>query len=171
MVAAMPASPLAATVPATAPAHGLRFRAMTGADLDAVMAIEVEAYPFPWTRGNFLDSLACGYRLWVAETGTDSAPSLVGYGVVTVHLDEAELMNITVTVASQGQGWGRALLDQLMADARERHVRRMFLEVRPSNLPARALYQRAGFIEIGRRKGYYPAAVGREDALVLARDL
>ncbi len=149
----------------------LAFRPMTEADLDRVMAVEVDAYPFPWTRGNFADSLQCGYRMWVAEAVGDPTHALAGYGVVTITLDEAELMNIAVPVQRQGAGWGRMVLDHLMADAHAHKARRMFLEVRPSNLPARALYQRAGFIEIGRRKGYYPAAVGREDALVLARDL
>lgn len=149
----------------------LNFRPMSEADLDAVMAIELAAYPFPWTRGNFVDSLRSGYRMWVAEVAGDSSRQLIGYGVVIVTLDEAELMNIAVSVVHQGAGWGRMILDHLMADAKAQRARRMFLEVRPSNLPARALYQRVGFIEIGRRKGYYPAVDGREDALVLAREL
>lgn len=145
----------------------LEFEPMQPDDLDRVMVAETQIYPFPWTRGNFADSLVSGHRAWVAR----ARGQLVGYGVVTITLDEAQLLNISVVPERQGEGLGRQLIDHLMADARACRAARMFLEVRPSNRAGRALYERCGFLQVGLRKGYYPAADGREDALVMARDL
>lgn len=143
------------------------FRPMVADDLETVMAVEVVAYPFPWTRGNFADSLRSGYRAWVCE----DAGRMVAYGLVTVTLDEAQLLNITVSPELQGRGLGGNLLAHLMDDSRNAGARRMFLEVRPSNTGALALYQRSGFLRVGLRKAYYPAREGREDAIVMAREL
>ena len=145
----------------------LSCRPMQAADLDAVMLLEAAAYPFPWSRGNFADSLRAGYRAWVCE----EQELIIGYGLLTVILDEAQLLNITVAPRLHGRGLGGELLGYLLDDARSCNAERMFLEVRPSNQPALALYQRRGFIPVGRRKGYYPAAGGREDAIVMAREL
>lgn len=140
---------------------------MTGGDLDAVMRAENRIYPFPWTRGNFVDSLAAGYRAWILREGDD----MRGYGVVMPVLEEAQLLNISVIPERQGQGLGARLLDFFMMDALAQGALRMFLEVRPSNTTGRRLYERRGFVQIGRRRDYYPAHGGREDALVMARDL
>jgi [ribosomal protein S18]-alanine N-acetyltransferase len=145
-------------------------RAMTTDDLSAVSRIESQVYPFPWTRGNFADSLAAGYDSWVFETVPDRA--LLGYAVIMWLPDEVHLLNISVATAWQGQGRGTAMLDWLMADAAARRARSMMLEVRPSNDRALQLYERKGFRRIGIRRRYYPAAGDtREDAIVMVRRL
>lgn len=147
------------------PAAALRVRQMQAEDLEAVLAIELVVYPFPWTRGNFADSLASGYDAWVFE---DARGALVGYAVLMWLPDEVHLLNVSVAAAFQGQGHGRAILGWLCEDAAARGALSMLLEVRPSNAPARALYESTGFRLIGVRKRYYPAANGeREDALVM----
>lgn len=141
----------------------ISFRPMTEADLDAVLKIEYAAFSHPWTRGIFADGLK-SYECWVMFEGTQQ----VGHGVIQIILDEAHLLNITIKPESQGCGLGLRLLEHLMARANELGARECFLEVRESNQSAYRLYERFGFNEIGRRRGYYPAVGGREDALVMA---
>lgn len=139
-------------------------RPMTSGDLAAVLAIEARAHSFPWSRGNFEDGLCSGYYMVVLEQGT----GIAGYGVVQVILDEGHLLNITIDPALHGHGLGRHLLLHLLDYARS-HTDTLFLEVRPSNQRAIALYQTSGFNEIGLRRNYYPARNGgREDALLMA---
>ena len=145
----------------------LRYRAMTADDLDAVAVAERRIYAFPWTRGNFADSLAAGHDAWLAQEDG----KMTGYAVMMQVLDEAHLLNITVLPELQRGGRGSALLMHLCDQARARAITRMLLEVRPGNLGGQALYRRHGFAEIGRRRDYYPAHQGREDAIVMARDL
>lgn len=140
-------------------------RAMTLADVDAVVAVEALAYEFPWTRGNFVDSLAAGYEAWVLEDGG----ALVGYYVAMVGVDEMHLLNVTVAPALQRHGLGRRLLDELDARCRVLALPIVWLEVRASNERAISVYLRRGFAPVGRRRGYYPAAQGREDAIVMNR--
>jgi len=144
-----------------------RLRPMREADLDAVLAIEVRAYPFPWTRGIFRDCLNADYPAWVLER--DGA--LLGYGVMSIAAGEAHVLNVCAAPEVQGQGHGRRLLRTLLQLARGRGVERVYLEVRPSNPAAIALYDSEGFNEIGRRPRYYPAKDGREDAIVMAMEL
>lgn len=144
----------------------LRRVPMTVARLDDVVALEQEAYAFPWSRGNFVDSLAAGYR---AELLLDAAGGVVGYCVAMPGVDEMHLLNVTVRPALQGRGHGRALLDSLVAASRARGARQVWLEVRESNVRARQLYERYGFVRAGVRRGYYPAPLGRrEDAIVMS---
>ncbi|MFN3587001.1 MAG: ribosomal protein S18-alanine N-acetyltransferase [Moraxellaceae bacterium] len=139
-------------------------RALTAGDLPAVLAIDTRAHVFPWTAGILADALASGYYMVVMAEGA----AILGYGVVQVILDEGHLLNITIDPAQQGRGLGRRLLAHLVDYARQ-HTDTLFLEVRPSNTAAVALYQSAGFNEIGLRRHYYPAAGGgREDALLMA---
>jgi len=140
---------------------------MATADLDGVAGLETGLQVFPWSRGNFADSLHAGYSAWVARLGGE----LVGFSVVMRVLDEAHLLNIGVAAKFQGQGHGARLLRQAMALARDAGCQRMFLEVRPSNARAVELYRHFGFRQIGLRRDYYPAALGREDALVFEKDL
>ena len=140
---------------------------MRADDLDAVMAIELRAYPFPWTRGIFEDCLRAAYPSWVLVDGD----AITGYGVLSVAASEAHVLNICVDPRLQGRGHGRRLLHALQHLARGRGAQRLFLEVRPSNRGALALYQAEGFNEIGRRPRYYPAHSGREDAIVMAMEL
>ncbi|MCY1344640.1 Ribosomal-protein-alanine acetyltransferase [compost metagenome] len=139
------------------------FRPMTEADLDAVLKIEFAAFSHPWTRGIFTDSLK-SYDCWLMFEGAQQ----VGHGVINVIVGEAHLLNITVKPESQGRGLGLRLLEHLMERARELQAGECFLEVRASNQSAYRLYERYGFNEIGRRRDYYPAVGGREDALVMA---
>lgn len=129
------------------------------------MAIELEAYPFPWSRGNFADSLQSGYHARVLRSVSSE---LLGYFLMMYVVDEAHLLNITVAPRLHGRGVGHWLLDQARQQAKEAGMESMLLEVRPSNLRALHVYQRYGFAQIGRRKQYYPAANnGREDAIVM----
>ena len=141
----------------------LAFRPMLASDIPWVTAREQELHLTPWSAGNFGDSLEAGYSCWLATDAWEP----VGYAVLLVVVDEAHLLNITVAGTHQRQGVGRALLNFLFNRARLAGAAQMFLEVRPSNEPAQALYRQTGFEFIGRRKGYYPAAEGREDALVM----
>lgn len=142
-------------------------RPMRDSDLDAVMAIEQRAYPFPWTRGIFRDCLKAEYPAWVLiEHGL-----VIGYGILSVAADEAHVLNVCVAPERQGRGLGRGLLRALVKTSRDQRAGRIFLEVRPSNLGAIRLYHSEGFNEIGRRPRYYPARDGREDALVMAMEL
>lgn len=149
-------------------ADAVSMRPMREIDLDAVMAVELRAYPFPWTRGIFRDCLRAGHSAWVlVERGC----GLIGYGVVSVAAEEAHLLNLCMAPNRQGRGHGRRLLRSLLQQARARGARRLFLEVRPSNRHALALYRDEGFDDIGRRPRYYPAHAGREDAIVMAIEL
>jgi len=142
-------------------------RPMRETDLDAVLAIERRAYAFPWTHGIFRDCLVANYPAWVLM----QEGGVIGYGVLSIAGDEAHVLNLCTAPEAQGCGHGRRMLRTLLQVARGRGAHRVFLEVRPSNAPAIALYQDEGFNEIGRRPRYYPAKDGREDALVMAIEL
>lgn len=143
-----------------------RMRRMTMADLPAVRAIEKKNYPFPWDDDIFEDCLKSGYSCWVCE----ELDRVLGYCLLSIAAGEAHILNISVDPAEQKQGIGRKMLKHLLDEARGR-AETVFLEVRPSNPIAIALYEDMGFNEIGIRKNYYPAANGREDAIMLALQL
>ena len=145
----------------------LHFRPMLAADLEEIMAIERRSYPFPWTRLIFNDCLRAGYCCWVCER----QGVLEGYGVASIAAGESHLLNLCVRPESLQQGIGRKLLMHLISLARRHNAEVMFLEVRPTNRVARALYESMGFNELGSRREYYPADHGREDALIMARVL
>lgn len=140
-----------------------QFVPMQEEDLDWVAAREREIYPFPWSPNNFRDALRAGYSAWLMRDGAEA----IGYGIVMQVLDEAHLLNISVLPTCQRQGHGEKLLGFLKDLAQRHGANQMFLEVRASNALATRFYQRRGFSQIGLRKGYYPAAGGREDALVM----
>jgi ribosomal-protein-alanine N-acetyltransferase len=147
----------------------LNYEPMRESDIEDVLAVEVRVYPYPWSRANFLDSLASGYQAWVLR---DQAMRLLGYFLIMPVVDEAHLLNVAVAEEWQGQGLGRFLLNQSVACARGLGMESMLLEVRPSNARALGIYERYGFEQIGRRKGYYPAAdQQREDAIVMRYNL
>jgi [ribosomal protein S18]-alanine N-acetyltransferase len=144
-------------------------RAMTTSDLDAVLAIESQAYAFPWSRGNFIDSLAAGYLAQVLASG---AAGIVGYFVAMTGAGEMHLLNLTVAPAWQGRGLAGTMLDALQDHCATQRLGTLWLEVRASNLRAQALYRRRGFADVGMRRGYYPAArAAREDAVVMRLQL
>ncbi len=144
----------------------MRLRRMTTADLTGVMTIERKNYQFPWTEDIFRDCFKARYSCWVCE----ELDKILGYSIVSIAVGEAHILNICVDPAEQNQGIGRKMLENLIETARGR-AETIFLEVRPSNLGAIALYEKMGFNEIGIRKGYYPAEHGREDAIMLALEL
>lgn len=147
---------------------GLSFAAMTPEHLEQVLAIEAAAYPHPWTRGNFEDSLRAGYE---ARLLLDDG-AIVGYFVAMKGVDEVHLLNITVAPASQRRGLAHLLLEALALWARQQGAQWLWLEVRVSNERAQQVYQRYGFQRVGQRKGYYPASHGvREDAIVMSLQL
>lgn len=144
-----------------------QIRRMTAADVDDVMIIERQVYPFPWTEGIFRDCLLVGYGCWII--GRDD--EIHGYCVMMAGGGDAHVLNLCVKPESRGQGLGRIMLEYMMDRTRRLAVETLLLEVRASNHAAIRLYHSAGFNEIGVRKDYYPAQNGREDALILALHL
>ena len=140
---------------------------MSERELDEVVAIERAVHAHPWTRGNFSDSMSAGYHCWVARRDR----SLVGYGVVVVAAGEAHLLNLSVAPAWQRQGIGGELTRFFVKLAGDYGAEKIYLEVRPSNAAARALYAGHGFSEIGVRRDYYPAGEGREDAVIMELEI
>jgi ribosomal-protein-alanine N-acetyltransferase len=138
-------------------------RTMTDADLDRVASIEQSVHAHPWTRGNFADSINAGYHCWVVMRGRE----LVAYGVEMIAAGEAHLLNVSVAPGHQRRGIGSELVRFFVKLAREHGADKIYLEVRPSNTAARALYAEHGFVESGVRRDYYPAGDGREDAVVM----
>lgn len=145
----------------------IELRPLAETDLPAVMAIETDIYAFPWTQGNFRDSLAAGYGCWTYVHDGE----LMGYCVVVMAADEGHLLNLSIAAARQRQGYGSMLLQRLCELSRGRGARLIFLEVRPSNLAGLRLYERHGFQRVGLRRDYYPAPHGREDALIFSLHL
>lgn len=150
------------TVPAPA-----ALRPMREDDLVAVHALEERAYEFPWTLGIFRDCLRSDYAAWVLE----EEGAVIGYVLMSVAAGEAHILNVCVAPELQGRGLGRKLVRAILHVARGCAAERVFLEVRPSNKGAIALYHDEGFNEIGRRPRYYPAKDGREDAIVMAMEI
>jgi ribosomal-protein-alanine N-acetyltransferase len=145
----------------------VEFRPMVAEDLDWVSETEQNIYSFPWSHRNFADSLSAGYSSWVMCVDGEH----VAYAVLMIVVDEAHLLNISVVPVRQGLGFGARLLDHLCAVGLGFGATQMFLEVRSSNENGLHLYDKWGFVRIGRRKGYYPTAEGREDAIVMRRAL
>ena len=149
------------------PIPQLNYRAMRATDLPVIARLEKELYAFPWSIGNFRDSLNAGYDCWTVTHGE----SVIGYGVLMIALDEAHLLNFAVAAEWHNQGIGRGFLRHMIEVARVAGCQIVYLEVRPSNLAARHLYRTVGFQQIAIRPDYYPAVQGREDALFLGLTL
>lgn len=146
---------------------GFTIRPMRESDLAGVLAVERGGYPYPWSQRIFEDCLRVGYCCLVADSGG----RIDGHGIMMAHAGEAHILNLCVDPGMRRSGVASALLSSLLEIAVTANADCAFLEVRPSNRGAIALYQGAGFHEVGRRPNYYPAAFGREDALVMARGL
>lgn len=159
----------------TDPVSPARVRPMREHDLAQVITVEHRAYEFPWTEGIFRDCLRAGYSCWSMMLGELSGDegrgraTLIGYGIMTVAVEEAHILNLCTDPHHQRRGHARRLLSHLLGTARTHGAASVFLEVRPSNLAAQALYADEGFVQVGLRKAYYPSSTGREDALVLRR--
>lgn len=147
---------------------GFNLRPMSQGDIQRVMQIEVAAYKFHWTEGIFKDCLRVGYPSWVACIDEE----VLGYGIMSVAVGEAHILNLCIDPQQQGMGYGRRLLKRMIRLAADHQADTLFLEVRVSNQVAQRLYESEGFVEIGQRRAYYPAADGeREDAVILAKTL
>ena len=165
-MSAIGAKQRARELPRATSSDGPALRPMSTLHLDAVLAVEVSAYAFAWSRGNFIDSLAAGHPAWLLM---DAGDALLGYFVAMFGVDELHLLNLTVAPAVQGRGHARRLIEALIGLARERRASQLWLEVRESNGRARAMYGRLGFVQVGQRKNYYPAGFGqRDDAVVMS---
>ena len=149
------------------PIPQVQYRRMRMADLAEVARLEKSLYAFPWSLGNFRDSVTAGYECWTVTHGE----AVIGYAVLMVALDEAHLLNIAIASEWHNQGIGRDFLGQMVQVARGAGAQIVYLEVRPSNLSARHLYRSMGFQQIAIRPDYYPAVGGREDALFLGLTL
>jgi ribosomal-protein-alanine N-acetyltransferase len=144
----------------------VEFVPLRAAHLDAVMAIEQEAYPDAWSRGMFEDEMRNPLSVFYVVV---SEKTIIGYGGFWLILDEAHITSVTVRREERGRGLGRGILRRLLDAATEQGARRVTLEVRESNTTARRLYVSEGFEEVGRRRKYYPKS--GEDAVVMARTL
>lgn len=138
-------------------------RPMNELDIPMVVTIERSAYQFPWSEGIFRDCLRVGYVCRVVDAGGDMG----GYGIMSVGAGEAHILNVCIREEYRGRGYARKMLVYLMDRARAAGMQEAFLEVRPSNTAASRLYHSMGFEQVGVRRGYYQATVGREDAAVL----
>jgi len=145
----------------------IAIRSMHESDLASVVRIEQASYTFPWTEGIFRDCLRVNYVCCVVEV--DGAVS--GYGIISVGAGEAHVLNLCIAGEQRCRGVGRRLLTHLLQVAVQLGARDALLETRPSNAAALRLYRSLGFTPIGTRRGYYQAVGGREDAVVLRRDL
>jgi ribosomal-protein-alanine N-acetyltransferase len=143
-------------------------RPMQAADIAEVARLERIAYEYPWTEGIFRDCLRAGYDCTVLEGENGGVQ---GYCIMSLAVAEAHLLNLCIHPQRQGCGLGRDLLERAIERARILGGRHMFLEVRPSNKAALALYRSAGFYQIGERRRYYKSHEGREDAVVLSLKL
>jgi ribosomal-protein-alanine N-acetyltransferase len=142
-------------------------RDMNHDDLAMVSDIERRSYEFPWSHGVFRDCLLAGYQS-VALIREDR---VAGYAILSVAAGEAHILNLCIEPEYRALGYGERLLDELLYRARSASVREIFLEVRPTNMTAIALYKKKGFHQIAARPAYYQANEGREDAAVLAKKL
>jgi ribosomal-protein-alanine N-acetyltransferase len=144
-----------------------RLRPMSEADLPRIHRIELASYEYPWTPGNFADSLDAGYSMWVREADGE----VIGYYAMMAAAGEAHILNLTIAPSWRRHGLGRDLLEHCLARACDHHAEKVFLEVRTSNAAAIALYHGSGFVDLAVRRGYYPVRGGREDALIMKREL
>ena len=145
----------------------VEIRPMHELDVPAIVVIERAAYQFPWSEGIFRDCLRVGYVCRVIDVGGDMA----GYAIMSTGAGEAHILNVCVADEYRGRGLARRVLAYLLERARAAGMHEAFLEVRPSNTTAARLYHSMGFEQVGVRRGYYQATVGREDAAVLRRVL
>jgi ribosomal-protein-alanine N-acetyltransferase len=144
-----------------------QIRPMHELDVPVVGAIERAAYQFPWSEGIFRDCLRVGYVCRVI----DIAGEMAGYGIMSIGAGEAHILNVCIRDEYRSRGFARKIMLYLLERARSAGMYEAFLEVRPSNLAAARLYHSLGFEQVGVRRGYYQATVGREDAAVLRRIL
>ena len=145
----------------------LNLRPMAETDISDVLQIECAAYAFPWNRNIFKGCLREDYCCRVVELDGEIA----GYAIMSMGVDGAHLLNLCVDPGRHRMGLGDVLLKTMLDYARRQEAVTTFLEVRPSNGTARGFYEKRGFVEVGLRANYYPARFGREDAIIMAREM
>lgn len=145
----------------------MQIRTATSADIPAMLATEQAATAYPWAESSFRSSFSERYFNAVAMVNEQIAGFYIGELVA----GEASLFDIAVHPAQQGKGIGKALLSHFLDEAERRQATDCWLEVRASNQKAIALYQQLGFHQVGVRPAYYPARVGKEDAILMAMSL
>ena len=145
----------------------VEIRPMHELDIPPVASVEKSSYQFPWSEGIFRDCLRVGYVCRVIDVAGD----LGGYGIMSIGAGEAHILNVCIREEYRSRGFARKVLLYLLERARASGMQEAFLEVRPSNVAAARLYHSLGFEQVGIRRGYYQATVGREDAAVLRRPL
>ncbi len=145
----------------------LNLRPMAETDISDVLQIEHAAYAFPWNRNIFRGCLRENYCCRVVELDG----GIAGYAIMSTGVDEAHLLNLCVDPGYHRTGLGDVLLNTMLDYARKQEAITTFLEVRPSNKAARRFYEKRGFVEVGLRANYYPAKFGREDAIIMAREM
>ena len=153
----------------TGVANTLTFRLLEESDLDAVCDLESRAYEFPWSHAIIGGCTTVPYRIWLGFKADESVHICQAF--LSITLDEAHILNVSVDPRFQRQGFGGQMLNHLIDDARAQGSRQIFLEVRESNTAAIHMYLNHGFNEVGRRRNYYPTATGREDAFVFGLQL
>lgn len=149
------------------PMESLYFKPITLADISVITQIEQATQPIPWTEQIFTDCLKVGYQGWVLALELE----IVGFVFVAIAAGESHILDIAISPVHQRKGYGKFLMQQLLQELKQQQVIVVFLEVRISNLQAQELYKKLGFSEIGRRKDYYQAKQGKEDAIVMSLDL
>ncbi len=132
-------------------------------DLSAIGLIENEVHAYPWTQGNFLDSLKSNHTCLMMKLNEE----IIGYTVMMFVLDECHLLNISIKKSMQKKGYGSHLLKEVIRQANLAHAKTIYLEVRASNQTAIHLYDKHGFNEMSIRKDYYRTKEGREDAILM----
>jgi len=163
-------------------AHSVNFTTITKADVPALMPIEKSCHSHPWSENTLVSCIGGRYfgkkielksdqnNLNNEHTSTATTLNSIGFYIGEIIIGEATLMDICVVPAMQGKGYGKILLHQFLAQAKQQGATKIFLEVRAKNITAQMLYMNAGFIELNRRTGYYPSAsgFGYEDAIVMS---
>ncbi|MDQ8165633.1 MAG: ribosomal protein S18-alanine N-acetyltransferase [Gemmatimonadota bacterium] len=144
---------------------GVVIRTARAADVDAIHAIEVASFTDPWKRVGFRDLILAGAATVIVAA--DAADTPVGFGILVAAADEAEIANVAVAPDARRRGIGAALVDHLLAVAEHAGAAAIYLEVRESNVAARALYGAKGFCDVSRRRAYY--RLPDEDAIVMRR--
>lgn len=143
----------------------IHIRPLCADDISVLSQIQSQAFSGVWREAQWQALFSRPRQLLL---GIELQERLVGYAVFSYVLDEAELLQVCVESELRGQRLAEKLMHAAVAQLKVLDVSRMLLEVRASNMAARALYARLGFVEDGVRKNYYPTTAGREDAVLMS---
>jgi [ribosomal protein S18]-alanine N-acetyltransferase len=147
----------------------MNFEPATLANIDEMLKIEKKSFASHWNRQTFVDELSSDNGCYIVVKGLDRGKeAILGYTGFRYVLDEAHITTLAVHHKFRKKGIGSLLIEQLVKDARRRGLKKLFLEVRQSNIPAQKIYTKMGFKVLDRRREYYQHPV--EDALVMQND-